>query len=426
MPLPRPRKRNPTSYYKQSIIYIVFLSIVVIYFIFLRSLFTEIDKDDTNLGAKKHLHKKLHASHVVSIPQKHNLESIFLEGLAPLSYNEVDGLIDDTPIVFSDLFQNERSHIHNTSRVGSSNLMHMLGRHMNIENLGEIFLPELFDSPKLLPKSDSVKKHPANEVLQTKIATYIRRSLSPDRLHGKRGIVNVKFWHAWSNGVSISWLLQTFFEEGDCTHIIFVTRNPVRIAISENFAENEAVRGYSKKSLSPPSCESQRMRYAVSGVKVVEMALDQYRGFREASTVTGLNALGISYEKDILEDPRFAYRKIVKFLNMKDENPDEKFIKGLPCRLSQLLQNYEELFCSLFKWDKLMNIVSLRGALSSSSSFSESLEWMVSDEEDEEYGFENTILSWRALETLRTGLTDENIPQDCTESELEAERYCNN
>ena len=189
MPPPRPRRKTirPTNMVIYSAMIIIFLG----YFFFLRKVFTKIDiNDDYNYSNKyprsSPAHREILASRtsikVSSKSKQHNLESILLEGLPPLSVDNVasDSLLD-SQMSMAELFNftntisqfhesnitSEHGHIiilsasglcqkklyyfvhfsifivyiYPVGRVGSSNLLHMLSRHEEIENVGDFLSP---------------------------------------------------------------------------------------------------------------------------------------------------------------------------------------------------------------------------------------------------------------------------------------------
>jgi hypothetical protein len=99
-----------------------------------------------------------------------------------------------------------------TGRVGSSNLLSMLGSHKSIQDVGEIFISSKFHSQKLPPDASSPKLSPASAVMKQRIVAHIRQSLLPKKritpasasasLEGvlsvrRISVASVKFWHAW-------------------------------------------------------------------------------------------------------------------------------------------------------------------------------------------------------------------------------------
>ena len=109
-----------------------------------------------------------------------------------------------------------------TGRVGSSNLLSMLGSHQYIQDIGEIFIASRFRSQKLPPNINSPKNSPASSAVKQRIISHIKQSLLPkggNKFRGKETSVSsstslvhrlasVKFWHAWENGVGVGWMVR--------------------------------------------------------------------------------------------------------------------------------------------------------------------------------------------------------------------------
>ena len=57
--------------------------------------------------------------------------------------------------------------------------------------------------------------------------------------------------------------------------------------------------------------------------------------------------ISISYEHDIMDDPFVAYNKISNYLGLDLHNPEIKFKRTNPFTLSQLLENYEDVYNEL-------------------------------------------------------------------------------
>jgi hypothetical protein len=55
------------------------------------------------------------------------------------------------------------------------------------------------------------------------------------------------------------------------------------------------------------------------------------------------NTLFLTYEDDILEDPREAYLKVCRFLKIPDEEPEINFVRTNPFRCEDIITNYDEV-----------------------------------------------------------------------------------
>jgi hypothetical protein len=110
-----------------------------------------------------------------------------------------------------------------TGRVGSSNLLAMLGSHPNIKDTGEIFIASSFRSQNLPPNIHSPVTSPASKATKRRIISHIKDSLLPNYRKGNKDtgttgasslspklhrLASVKFWHAWANGVSVGWMVR--------------------------------------------------------------------------------------------------------------------------------------------------------------------------------------------------------------------------
>lgn len=100
-----------------------------------------------------------------------------------------------------------------TGRVGSSNLLSMLGSHPYIRDIGEIFIASKFHSLKLAPNINSPKTSPASPAARQRIIAHIKKSLLPSDTSVSPAmfvhrLASVKFWHAWENGVGVRWMVR--------------------------------------------------------------------------------------------------------------------------------------------------------------------------------------------------------------------------
>lgn len=125
--------------------------------------------------------------------------------------------------------------------------------------------------------------------------------------------------------------------------------------------------------------------------------------------IEDIKTLGISYEADILPNPMIAYSKIASFLQLKLTSSENETAlrsthhKGLLCRLSEMLVNYDELSCTLKNFDQRNNVIL------------NPLSWMSADDDMVEVTFTYAMQSWRRLwETIKWGRLTE-----CSEEQLQ-------
>ena len=213
------------------------------------------------------------------------------------------------------------------------------------------------------------------------------------------------------------------------THFILIARNPVRITISEQYAnrfhawsyfENKETTGKKKKNA---VCEKSMLSHHVGGRWLGEMVVDHYSGFHEvelalssesrpssAFNMSSGKYLGLSYEADILTAPRVAYQRIAGYLKLSPKQlPSTRHKKGMSCPLSMLLVNLEELRCSLHRWERknLPDGLETKGlkidgpdlGRVSPVNYCKGLQWMAADVDERDMTFECIMESWRGVHT---------------------------
>ena len=294
-----------------------------------------------------------------------------------------------------------------TGRVGTTNMLTMLAYHSNVVNVGEIFMSSSFKSANLPPNNMSPKQHPASVAMQNHLVSRIKSTLRRNRDGHSRMLASIKFWHAWSNGVTVKWLARQLIYHGCVSHFLLIARNPVRITISEMYGHKFkawSYRGDSVKDVQTGVCARSRMAYHVGARWAGEMAVAHYLDFQEILSLSGaegVRSLGLMYEVDILPSAHKAFERVSAFLAAPIENwsmSPRTAKKGMLCPLSAMLVNYEELKCSLRRWERNHG-VSIGANLSDAEGAGElGLSWMASDWDDEvRPTFSRVMAAWKRL-----------------------------
>jgi hypothetical protein len=332
-----------------------------------------------------------------------------------------------------------------TGRVGSTNLLSMFrGR---LKNIGEIFLS--FPSKNLPPDPSSPINHPSDENHRHRIDDHIRRAFVVDpkiaKLTGRTFhlVASIKFWHAWSNGVTVNWLAKSLLANGAVTHFILISRNPTRITVSEQYGHRHHSWSYPLGTpssggvrSSSPVCDRSYLSYHIGGRWMSQMAVKHYNSFLEILSLlppqafnssfpslfyptsssspssSSLSILGLSYEADILKDPLRAYRQIISFLTLSDSSssqhiPSSKYGKGMSCALSSMLINYEELLCTFLRYDL-------------HHTTAEPISWMATDndEDNDQISFTQMMKAWRGLSESVSFQQGEGYLSECNTEEI--------
>lgn len=137
----------------------------------------------------------------------------------------------------------------------------------------------------------------------------------------KRKMLSVHMTDAWEGGVEISWLISEFQRVGKVTHVIIISRNPLRAKISGlylsififNYHNNNIF--YFKSYFLYPflffidivdhkykniltdanTCEDRSYLFEINSVEAIEMVVAQHSGIKEAISVDDLNIHGNSF-----------------------------------------------------------------------------------------------------------------------------------
>ena len=137
---------------------------------------------------------------------------------------------------------------------------------------------------------------------------------------------------------------------------------------------------------------------------------------RLSQELKDIKTFGISYEADILPSPVRTYTKILSFLELNTTEAQRTAAehsmhhKGLLCTLSDMLVNYDELICTLNKFDE--KILERYGVEEKKYALS----WMSADKDSDAVSFEVAMRSWKRLwDSIQWGYLKE-----CSGNELRA------
>lgn len=269
--------------------------------------------------------------------------------------------------------------------VGGSLISNMLSDSFSFNNLHSIFSRAYWTEGMNLPVTDaSVGNYSHHElIMQNYIASKLHRSpKEPVK------VTEVEVADAWSNGVSVDWLLDALHVHGGVTHIIKLVRNPVRVQMAVDFAQHFSREDDASeaKHLHDMDCNYQKHLFEVTGGQAIEIAMSMSKGFADTlhARLSSLKQLGLSYEGDLLSGPEQGLQKVQQFLGLRTTPAVAPEAVALPhsCPLSVMLHNYDMLQCELA---------------------GSPLEWVTADTETpgsrplSETDFEDSVLSGKAF-----------------------------
>eukprot|EP01042_Synura_sphagnicola_P006113 gene6113-7804_t len=111
---------------------------------------------------------------------------------------------------------------------------------------------------RLPPALSSVTEYPASKAHLLKIEEYIKARLGVKAPSGKRKLIELEMGDAWSNGVSLSWLLESLRRYGNVTTVLKLNRNILR-----QLLVSEAVRRFGPDASLAMTCAQQMHLYAM-------------------------------------------------------------------------------------------------------------------------------------------------------------------
>ena len=252
-------------------------------------------------------------------------------------------------------------------QVGSESLMNSLHQQYGFQDGGHLYLDDIHNSKEgegegQVGDEDEWGIHDAtvnSELWQENIVARLERTFQGYGSRDfRRKVVEVRMSDAWTNDVSITWLIEALRDVGGVTHMVLLMRNPLRAKISD------IARTRYKHIITPSvKCHEQTYLYDVGRSEAIEMAVAQHSGFREALSVGGIEAIGLTYEHDILPDHMSSLKRIANFLwdpgsgllpDPVEVNPSSYFTVLGECELNRMIYNFKELNCLLsntgLKW----------------------------------------------------------------------------
>jgi hypothetical protein len=238
-------------------------------------------------------------------------------------------------------------------RVGSVSLLNALHQQYGYQDGGQLVLDDIHN--RTTKDDEEWGHHDATENSEQWQSNIIARVQKTFTGYGardfRRKMVHVRMIDAWTNDVSITWLIKALRDVGGVTHMVFLTRNPLRAKISD-------IASTRFKHIITPSitCDDQKFLYDIGRVEAIEMAVSQHSGIREALSVEGIKSIGFTYEHDISPNHLGTLGDIAAFLwdratgrmPVPNEVDDSTYQTQIgDCALNKMIYNFKELHCTL-------------------------------------------------------------------------------
>lgn len=147
----------------------------------------------------------------------------------------------------------------------------------------------------------------------------------------------MKVWHLFRLGVSVSKAMHFIHNMGINKHIVLERNNYLRVIVSSTVAQQTSSWHIKSKHISP-------FMQVYVDANGLAYAIQKFSDFyNEIKVLLGQNYLGLSYEKDILQNPKIAFNKAVNFLELDELEPSISLGLTNPYPLKETILNFDEI-----------------------------------------------------------------------------------
>lgn len=163
----------------------------------------------------------------------------------------------------------------------------------------------------------------------------------------------MKVWHLFRLGVSVSKAMHFIHNMGINKHIVLERNNYLRVIVSSTVARQTSSWHIKSKHISPfmqVYVDANGLAYAIQKFSdfynEIKVLLGQHgcgTSSLDGSVSTRRNYLGLSYEKDILQNPKIAFNKAVNFLDLDELEPSISLGLTNPYPLKETILNFDEI-----------------------------------------------------------------------------------
>ena len=161
----------------------------------------------------------------------------------------------------------------------------------------------------------------------------------------------VKFFHLDLFGMELEPYVKALDELEFTRFIILERKNHLRKIVSSVIAKetgsyHKVVSAESK--LTSVRLDVERIVIDRTAKPLIEFLRDYAARFEQLRTLLKRrDVLSLTYEDDIMDDPRRAYERVCAFLNVPPVDPEPRYGRSNPYKLSELIINFDEVGAAL-------------------------------------------------------------------------------
>ena len=231
----------------------------------------------------------------------------------------------------SDISINKNVVMLHTGRCGSQVLGNMLNERKDVFWAGEIFEKYMVQK-KLVNDFYSEILNERRKKIVSNFGFEIKRL---DQLHMNQDCLNMK----------PSDLISELKGFKNIKFILLERKNYLRRAISAQVGRDKKTWHSKNKSslLTKTYIDIKKFQTGHKKQPLLELFESMENNYKLFKDILPSESLFITYEEDILEDPRKAYKKICDYLDLSYENIEPKLRRTNPYEIKQMISNYDEV-----------------------------------------------------------------------------------
>lgn len=147
----------------------------------------------------------------------------------------------------------------------------------------------------------------------------------------------MKLWHLYRLGVSVNQAIDFIDRIGIDKHIVLERQNYLRVIASSSVSKETSF--WHTKSKNIPSLT--KIHLNSNGLTYAFQKFSDF--YNEIKGSLDRNYLCLSYEEDILQDPKVAFNKVVNFLELDKLEPNIDLGRTNPYPLKEMILNFDEI-----------------------------------------------------------------------------------
>jgi hypothetical protein len=227
------------------------------------------------------------------------------------------------------LFRKTNICMWHTGRCGSTVLADLIKKDGRIDWGSEILEGVSINPPLQALNNDEIAKHLVYRIINK------RQKIAATRPFG----FEMKLWHYKRLNLEIPDVLNILDKIGFNKHIILERRNYLRVGVSAKVAKASGQTHLMQGQKIRPT----KIEFNVSDDRLQKGIELHEKFYRDLKKILPSGFLYICYEDDIESNPYAGYTKVLEYLGYDPKPISTQFMKTNPKKLSEIIENYDEV-----------------------------------------------------------------------------------